>query len=140
MVVLFVVLFRQIESNSHFFHLFLTHTIRLEAHIFRCDIDESRFIKYIDLIERLHRIAINCKYTMFLPHHNIIILQFLDGSFRQFYRTRQFIRNDTQTTRAECLVSGIILHNRLVATSFSRNFGQCVMAISSIGCVCTDAL
>ena len=24
--------------------------------------------------------------------------------------------------------------------SFSRNFGQCVMAISSIGCVCTDAL
>ena len=76
------------------------------AHIFRCDIDESRFIKYIDLIERLHRIAINCKYTMFLPHHNIIILQFLDGSFRQFYRTRQFIRNDTQTTRAECLCFG----------------------------------
>ena len=24
--------------------------------------------------------------------------------------------------------------------NFSRNFGQCVMAISSIGCVCTDAL
>ena len=28
----------------------------------------------------------------------------------------------------------------VIYLSFSRNFGQCVIAISSIGCVCTDAL
>ena len=43
---------------------------------------------------------------MFFPHHNVVILQLLNGSFRQFYRTRQFIRNDTQATRAECLCFG----------------------------------
>ena len=31
-------------------------------------------------------------------------------------------------------------NSRVKVISFSRNFGQCVMAISSIGCVCTDAL
>ena len=140
MVVYWFILFRKIESNSHFLHLFLTHTIRFEAHVFGCNIDQSRFIQHINLVECLHRIAIYCKYAMFFPHHNVVILQFLNGSFRQFYRTRQFIRNDTKPRGQNAFVSGIMLHNILVATSFSRNFLQCVRAISSIGCVCTDAL
>ena len=62
--------------------------------------------KYIDLVECLHGITVYCEYTMFLPHHNIIILQFLDGSFRQFYRTGQLIRNHAQSTWAECFCFG----------------------------------
>ena len=87
-------------------HLFLRHTIRNETHITRIDINLCRFAQHINLVECLHRIAIYCKYAMFFPHHNVVILQFLNGSFRQLYRTRQFIRNDTQTTRAECLCFG----------------------------------
>ena len=98
--------FIEIESNGHFFHLFLTHTIRFEAHILRSNIDQRRLIQHVNLIKSLHSIAVYGKNTVFFPHDYIIVLQFLDSGFRQLYRTRQFIRNDTQTSRTERLRFG----------------------------------
>ena len=75
---------REIESLSHFSHLFLAHSSRFESHALGINVDLSTLREHVNLIESIHHIQTLSKYAMFLPHHYIIILQLLQSLFSQF--------------------------------------------------------
>ena len=53
------------------------HAVRFEAHVFGCDIDKSRLVKYVNLVESRHYIFLYCKHTVLLPEGHIVVAEFL---------------------------------------------------------------
>ncbi len=71
----------KVESDGHFAHLLVAHAVRFEAHVFGCDIDKSRLVKYVNLVESRHYIFLYCKHTVLLPEGHIVVAEFLDCRF-----------------------------------------------------------
>ena len=93
----------QIESLGHLSHFFLAHTIRLKSHALGIDVDLRTLREHVNLVEGIHYIQALGKDAVLLPHHYIIVFQFLQGFLSQLQAAWQLIRNDAQTEWTECL-------------------------------------
>jgi hypothetical protein len=95
----------QMECFGHLFHLRIAHTFRLEAHGAAVDVDLCTLGEHVDLVEGIHDVLALGEDTVLLPHHDIVILQFLKRALSELDTSGELIRHDaeTQWTEGFCL-------------------------------------
>src|SRR5574344_878103 len=96
----------QIECTSHFRHFLLTHAVGLKSHALGIDVYLGTLRQHVNLVEGVHHVESLGKHSVLLPHHHVIFLKLLESAVGKLQASRQSVRHDAQSQRAERLSLG----------------------------------